>query len=140
VAFYASLVATELPDGIDPNLGFFSPECGGDDFLFDSSWHTFPGRMAAYCPHVKQQYSDYRVSAYELPEDLPDTTRAWVAGFLSGSLPRPPDSAWDEEGNERPEVMERWKALALQFRRVGWWPPDEDAEAFYLGSGEMPTL
>jgi len=130
-------MAADLPDDIDANLSFFSVRCGDDDFVFDSSWHTFPGRMTAYCPHDDQ---DYRISLYELPEHLSDATRYWVAGFIAGSLPGPPPSAWDDEGVERGEVMERWKILAAQFRRIGWWPLDEDAEAFCLGRGELPTL
>ena len=130
-------MVAELPGDIDPTLSFFSTRCDGDHFLFDASWPTFPGRMAAYCPHDDQ---DYRVSLYELPEDLPDATRYWVAGFIAGSLPRPPDSAWDDDYVEREEVMERWKALAAKFRRTGWWPLDEDAEAFCVGDRDLPTL
>jgi hypothetical protein len=36
--------------------------------------------------------------------------------------------------------MERWKVLAAQIRRIGWWPLDKDAEAFCLGHGDLPTL
>jgi hypothetical protein len=55
-------VPDELPDDVDPRLAFLASHCGGDDYLYDAGWHTFPGRMAAYCPHRGR---DYRISAYE---------------------------------------------------------------------------
>jgi hypothetical protein len=64
-------MVAELRGDVDPDLSFFSAR---DHVLFDASWPTFPGRMAAYCPHDDQ---DYRTSLYELPEDLPDATRYW---------------------------------------------------------------
>jgi hypothetical protein len=82
---------------------------------------------------------DYRISAYELPSTLPEATSMWVGGFLAGSLPRPPDSAWDADGNERPDVMERWRQLAQQFRRTGWWPTSEDETAFFVGDSVLPV-
>ena len=45
-------VADELPDDVDPRLAFPAARCGGDDYLYDARWHTFPGRIAAYCPTV----------------------------------------------------------------------------------------
>src|SRR5688500_7910396 len=97
---------TPLPAAGHPALSYYSERCGGDDYLFDKRWHTHPGRMAAYCPH-DPKHPDYRISAYELPADLPDATRYWVAGFLAGNLPAPPDGV-----SERDELMERWARLA----------------------------
>jgi hypothetical protein len=127
----------EIPDDVNPNLAFFSKRCQGDDYLFDSGWLTFSGRMSAFCPHDPDS-PDYRVSKYELPEELPEATRYWVEGFLTGNLPLPPDAAWDDEDNEQSALMRRWRMLASQFRRIGWWPNPEDEQAFYNGEVEMP--
>jgi hypothetical protein len=91
--------------------------------------------MAAYCPH---RQIAYRQSRYELSPDLPERTRAWVAGWLAGNLPRPPDTAWNEQGDEEPEVMRRWEAAADQFCRTGWWPHADDVEEYYGGRAELP--
>lgn len=71
---YASAMAAELPEDMDATLSFFSERCHGEDYLYDSGWHTFPGRMSACCPH-DSSFSDYRISAYELPRELSDATR-----------------------------------------------------------------
>ena len=114
---------------------FWSYPCEDYDYLYDAGWTTFPGRMAAYCPH---RFVAYRQSRYELPPDLPERTSAWVAGYLAGSLPRPPEIAWNDEGDEQPEVMRRWEAAAEQFRTTGWWPHPEDLEQYYDGRAELP--
>ena len=55
-----------------------------------------------------------------------------------GNLPRPPEIAWDADGNERVDVMGRWQQLAEQFQSMGWWPTSDDETAFFLGDRDMP--
>ena len=113
-----------LPDDVDAELWFMSPHerCGsGRDYLFDSHWHTHPGRMSAYCPH-DPAWPDYRISLSELPDDLPTATRYWVRGFLAGNLPPGPDI--DDEDNEDAEntaEFREWKRRAEEFSRTGVW-------------------
>lgn len=103
-----------LPDDIDRELWFASAKCGGErDYLFDAKWHTWPGRMKAYCPHQPDR-PDYRISVTELPEDLPVTTRYWVRGFMAGNLPQP---VRDDD-----EYMAQWHAAAERFASTGDWP------------------
>ena len=107
-----------LPDDVDPEMWFVSstPECaGGRDYLWDSLWHTFPGRMSAYCPH-RPEHPDYRISLSQLPDDLPAATRYWVRGFLAGNLPGPEDD-WEWETTE----MADWRRRASAFVRTGRW-------------------
>jgi hypothetical protein len=108
--------ATDLPDDIDPELWF---ECrhhpGQRDYLYNARWHTFPGRMGAYCPTRKVSF---RVSIAEMPSDLPLATRYWVQGFLTGNMPRQPT---DEEG---PELV-AWREKADHFFATGYWPADD---------------
>lgn len=127
-------LADDAPDASEGRYWFWSYPCEDYDYLFDASWTTFPGRMAAYCPH---RQIAFRQSRYELPPDLPEPTRAWVGGYLAGSLPRPPDRAWNEDGDEQPEVMRRWEAAAMQFRKTGWWPHAEDLDEYYQGRIEL---
>jgi hypothetical protein len=68
----------------------------------------------------------------------PNRTLAWIAGYLAGNVPHPPDVAWNEDGDEQPEVMQRWEALAEQFRRTGWWPHPEDLDKYYQGRADLP--
>jgi hypothetical protein len=108
--------APELPDDADPELWF---ECrhhaGGRDYLLNNPWHTFPGRMSAWC--ATRQVS-FRVSNSELPDDLPAATRQWVRGFLVGNVPRQPDA--DDDDNP---AIAAWQAKADQFLASGYWPP-----------------
>jgi len=115
---------------------FYRYPCEDHDYLYDAGWTTFPGRMAAYCPH--RSFS-YRQSRYELPPDLPERTLAWVAGYLAGSIPRPDDIAWNEYGDEQPDVMQRWDAVVEQFRRTGWWPHEDDLDDYYRGRADLPV-
>ena len=59
---------------------------GARDYLLNNPWHTFPGRMSAWC--ATRQVS-FRVSKSELPADLPAATRYLVRGFLVGNVPPP---------------------------------------------------
>ena len=67
-----------LPDGVDPELCF---DCchhpGPRDYLIDEPWHTFPGRMQAWC-QARQVW--FRVSRAGLPDQLPLPTEYWVRG------------------------------------------------------------
>jgi hypothetical protein len=113
----------DLPDDVDPELWFWSERCDGRDYLFDSHWHTHPGRMAAFCPH-DADHPDYRISKDELPEELPVTTRYFVAGFLAGNLPAPPcDDAPASEA-----TMSEWERAAERFSRDGVWIVDVDLD------------
>lgn len=100
--------APELPADVDPELWF---ECchhaGARDYLLNSPWHTFPGRMSAWC--ATRQVS-FRVSKSELPADLPATTRYWVRGFLVGNVPRQPDADDDDS-----PAIAAWQAKADRF-------------------------
>jgi hypothetical protein len=104
-----------LPDEVDPELWF---ECrhhaGARDYLLNTAWHTFPGRMSAWCATRRV---GFRVSKSELPSDLPTTTRYWVEGFLTGNLPRQPYV--DDQDSP---AMDMWNRLAHQFFATGVWP------------------
>jgi hypothetical protein len=105
-----------LPDGVDAELWF---ECchhqGARDYLLSTAWHTFPGRMSAWC---SVRRIGFRVSKCDLPADLPTATRYWVQGFLTGNLPRQPDA----DDDDSPAIVV-WKAHAERFLATGMWPP-----------------
>jgi hypothetical protein len=124
------------PENARTRYWYFEVACGDYDYLYDAGWATFPGRMAAYCPH---RLVMFRISRYELPPELPERTQAWVAGFLAGSVPRPPDVAWDADGKEQLDVLQKWDAIAEQYRRTGWWPDAKDLDAFYEGQRDLPA-
>ena len=109
----------DLPADVDPELWF---ECrhhpGKRDYLLSTPWHTFPGRMHAWC--AERQVS-FRVSLIEMPPDLPAATRYWVRGFLTGNLPRQPNlDDWDDP------VMVAWQIKARDFLATGYWPPGDE--------------
>jgi len=109
---------SHLPDDIDPELWFPCADVPGSrDYLYSSIWHTFPGRMGAYCA-AKDLY--FRVSADEIPSDRPLTTTYWVRGYLAGSLPRSP--------NDDPDDVElaAWRARARGYFESGSWSSTED--------------
>ncbi len=106
----------ELPEWVDPELWFECPhDAGARDYLLNEGWHTFPGRMPAWCAGRRVSF---RVSQSELPSNLPAVTRYWVAGFLVGNVPRQPDE--DDDGSP---AMARWQENADQFLATGFWPP-----------------
>lgn len=113
----------ELPDDIDPALWFWSARCDGRDYLHDSSWLTHPGRMAVFCPH-DEVHKGYRISKSELPTDLPDATRYFVAGFLAGNLPTEPDDSYEPAS----PTMAEWKRAAERFKAEGIWHVELDME------------
>jgi hypothetical protein len=106
----------DLPEDIDPELWF---ECkhhpGRRDYLFDNHWHTFPGRMAAYC---ESRRLDFRVSLQEISESRGPATDWWIRGFLAGNLPSPPDVEHDD-----PRMTE-WHSKAQAFAATGEWPAE----------------
>jgi len=108
--------APGLPGDVDPELWF---ECRhhawGRDYLLHNPWHTFPGRMSAWC--ATRQVS-FRVSKSELPNDLPAATRYWVQGFLVGNVPRQPATD-DIDG----PAVAAWQAKADRFLATGSWQP-----------------
>jgi hypothetical protein len=115
-------MSDDLPDDVDPELWFWSEQCGGRDYLVDGHWLTHPGRMAVFCPH-DTDHPAYRISKSELPADLPDATRWFVKGFLAGNLPDPPD----DEDDSSP-TMQAWSRAAQRFADEGSWRIDVDAE------------
>lgn len=108
--------SASLPDDIDPELWF---ECchhpGARDYLLNAGWHTFPGRMPAWC--ATRQVS-FRVSKSELPSELPTVTRQWVAGFLAGNVPWQPGPADIDDGL----AMAVWQVCTARFLASGHWP------------------
>ena len=126
----------QLPHGVDPAVRFFSERCQGHDYLVDGHWHTFPGRMQAFCPH-DSSWAYYRVSWYELPTELPVATRYWIAGFMAGNLPEPPIELRQYENEE---LMGKFLQLAKQFSRTGYWPTLETVEGFYEGRIPFPSF
>jgi hypothetical protein len=114
-------VDDRLPDDVDPEIWFWSARCGGRDYLFDAHWLTHPGRMAVFCPH-DPKHPGYRISKSELPGDLPDATRYFVAGFLAGNLPHQPD---DDQSTPK---MREWATAAERFAAEGQWYLDSEVD------------
>lgn len=108
-------------EGVDESL-WFEPEDGhGRDFLFVGNPHTYPGRMAAYCPH--RAYPWFNVSLKELG-NASEACKAFAQGFICGSEPAPPA---DDDGFELDEATaeyERWDRMRRQYRVSGEWPDD----------------
>jgi hypothetical protein len=100
-------VAAEEPV-VDERL-WFEARCGGRDFLVGNG-HTFPGRIAAWCPERRVAYN---VSRVELGA-MSDEARFWIDGFLAGAEPDPP-----EDGDEADLVA--WRAATIRFHRTGRW-------------------
>jgi hypothetical protein len=108
--------APELPDDADPELWFdCCHHAGGRDYLLQHPWHTFPGRMSAWCATRRVSF---RVSKSELPKDLPAATNYWVQGFLVGNVPHQPVTD-DFDG----PAVAAWRAKADRFLAGGYWPP-----------------
>jgi hypothetical protein len=103
--------AGNLPDDIDERLWIRTAGCGERDFLWGSS-HTFPGRMQAYCPHERQ---DFSVSKCEVTE-VSSESSLWIEGFLRGNEPGPPE---DDDG------LDEWRTFREAFYRTGEWPRSE---------------
>ncbi|HQZ00980.1 MAG TPA: hypothetical protein PLQ63_13355 [Propionicimonas sp.] len=109
---------TDLPDDVDPDLWFPCSDVPGErDYLYAAAWHTFPGRMGAYCP-AKKVY--FRASASDISDDASPATKYWVRGYLAGSLPAPADPEMGDEARGK------WKARAAEFFATGHWSSDEE--------------
>lgn len=115
------VTSKDLPDDVDPELWF---DCvmgeGGRDYFTENPWHTFPGRMSAWCDEGQ---FEFRVSKNQLPETLPVATTYWVRGFLTGNVPRQP--TWDYDDD--PALVE-WNEHARDFLQTGTWPVEGDVE------------
>jgi hypothetical protein len=73
------------------------------------SCHTFPGRFSVWFP------TDGRarcVSKFEVGDSSSEAAY-WIAGFLNGSVPRPP---------ENPEREAEWIERQSEFLATGEWP------------------
>ncbi|HXS63217.1 MAG TPA: hypothetical protein VN767_10085 [Streptosporangiaceae bacterium] len=107
----------ELPDDDVPVVAderlWFEAACGGRDFIVGNG-HTFPGRLAAWCPH---QRVGYNVSLGEMGA-MPVETRYFVAGFLAGHEPGYPV---DEQGDSDEADLTAWRSATRRFRRTGSW-------------------
>ena len=112
----------DLPDDIDPDLWFSCVhDASARDYFYNARWHTFPGRMPAYCP---SRHVSFRVSLAELPSELPVATRYWVEGFLVGNMPTQPYV----EDEDDPALI-RWRADATAYFDTGYWPRSDETDA-----------
>ncbi|HET7018063.1 MAG TPA: arginase family protein [Streptosporangiaceae bacterium] len=102
----------DVPVPADERL-WFEAACGGRDFIVGNG-HTFPGRLAAWCPHDRVGYS---VSLAEMGV-MPMETRYFVAGFLAGNEPEHPA---DEQGDSDEADIRAWQSALRRFRRTGSW-------------------
>jgi hypothetical protein len=113
----------ELPDAIDRRLWFVGERCGRRDYVYGNP-HTFPGRIAAYCPHSDPRYRGYNISVDEMGERSPETA-LWIAGYLHGNEP----SIEQYLGVDRVELAPdhpawiRWQRELDRFHRTGLFPP-----------------
>lgn len=99
-------------DDVDERLWFDAP-CGRRDFVVGNG-HTFPGRLAAWCPHDEVGYN---VSLGEMGT-MSEECRYFVAGFLAGNEPGYPV---DDEGESDEADMIAWRSATRRFRRTGSW-------------------
>ncbi len=109
----------DLPDDIDSRLWVRTEICDDIDFLYGNC-HTFPGRMAAFCPHMAR---DYCVSKNEIRASSPEADM-WIAGFLSGNEPGGDamfGDAWGEVESKEDMRLEQWRQATEEFRRTGVW-------------------
>ena len=101
----------------DQELWFTQEWCDEKHFLLGNP-HTFPGRMAGWCP--KQQLG-FCVSRSEMLT-CSTATRYWVQGFLSGNEPGLPTN---EEGDiiddEDDPRVKKWRAAIELFATTGIW-------------------
>lgn len=104
-------------DLLDPLLSVPCPhDPQSRDYVVPASWNTYPGRIPMWCP--SRQVS-FRMSLVELPEDASAELRYWVAGFIAGGTPDPPDL---DEMTE--EALRVWETRVAAYRSSGRWLPD----------------
>jgi hypothetical protein len=104
-------LAADLPDDVDERLWIRTSGCADRDFVWGNA-HTFPGRMEAFCPHHRR---DFSVSMNDVTEASAGA-RIWMAGFLRGNEPPPP------EGDDLRQV---WRTSIQAFQRTGVWEQSE---------------
>jgi hypothetical protein len=104
--------ADDVPIPVDERL-WFEAACGGRDFIVGNG-HTYPGRLAAWCPHRRVGYN---VSLAEMGA-MPEETRYFVAGFLAGNEPGYPV---DDEGECDDADLVAWRSATRRFRQTGSW-------------------
>jgi hypothetical protein len=100
-----------LPEDIDARLWIQTSGCAGRDFIWGNP-HTFPGRMEAYCPHQRR---DFSVSKREVTDASPEA-RLWMDGFLRGHEPDAPE---DED------LLPVWLNSIKIFHLMGVWEQPE---------------
>jgi hypothetical protein len=101
---------------LDPELWFHTDHCEGRHYLVGNP-HTFPGRLAAWCPSKRIGFC---VSKSEIAECSRETSY-YLKGFLAGQEPAPPVS---DEGDPLPpdDPEDRaWARAAELFQRTGSW-------------------
>ena len=112
---------------LDHRLWYVDVRCGGRDYLTGNP-HTFPGHVAAFCPHIE---SGWTVVVSEIVEMSPEA-RIWLDGFLAGNEPSPPtedaELAEDATPQDRLDVYgdgetkhAAWQAAVRRFRTTGEW-------------------
>ena len=125
-----------IPNWVNPIFWITSYVCHGRDYLEMRNPHTFPGRIAVFCPHNDQSYN---VSLADLEfNECSAETRIWVAGYLVGNEPDPPEGE-DVPPDEHPNYG-RWREACEEFRKTGFWP--YGAPSFRTSEGfeeELPT-
>jgi hypothetical protein len=101
----------DLPEDVDPRLWIRTGGCTEQDFVWGNA-HTFPGRMEAYCPHQRR---DFSVSKNEVTDASPEAG-LWMDGFLRGHEPEPPQ----DKG-----LLPVWRTAIKIFHRSGVWEQPE---------------
>ncbi len=108
---------SDLPPEVDAQRWVVTRLCVNHRDYLVGNPHTFPGRMAVWCPAASRELS---VSKRDIV-DAAQGSKDWIAGFLSGNEPPPPD----DEGL-RADVWEKahqeWESRTQRFRRDGQWP------------------
>lgn len=102
------LPAQDSQAPVDERLWFEAP-CGRRDVIVGNG-HTYPGRMAAWCPHGGVGYN---VSYGEMGA-MSDESRYFVAGFLAGNEPSVCDDSEITEAD-----MVAWQSARRRFRVTG---------------------
>lgn len=111
----------QIPEAVEEDLDeqlWFEAPCGGRDLLTGNG-NTFPGRMAAWCPHQKVSY---KVSASEMGE-MSQPARYYVAGFLAGNQPAAPPMLELPDGDQQIDEADNaaWAGATRRFRQTGLW-------------------
>ena len=118
----------------DAQLWFTLDGCCADRHYLLHNPHTFPGRMAAWCPLKKVRFN---ISKSEVRE-CSDAARYWIKGFLAGNEP---DAPVDEDGGYLPgddPRMEEWRVAIAQFPATGLWIVS-DRPCEWCGHPLLPT-